>query len=233
MKRIASITLGSLLTLVFCTVNMVAQNQTQPSSQSGSSVTSSGTSLGDYARQIRKNSPNSGKPKVFDNDNLPTEDKLSIVGPAASGDDSAAAKTEDSGNPGVGENKSSTENKVPGDVKPADQQPGAEKSAPQDQAEKEAAAKQWQDKIASQKDSIDLLSRELDVLQREYQLRAAALYADAGNRLRNQAAWDQEDAKYKEQIADKQKALDDAKQKLDDLQEGARKAGMPSSVSQQ
>jgi hypothetical protein len=230
MKRIASITIGSLLTLVFWTVTMFAQSQTQPSSQSSSSATSSGTSLGDYARQIRKNSPSSGKPKVFDNDNLPTQDKLSIVGPAASGDETAAAKTEDSANSGTGENKPPTENKVPGDVKPADQQSGG---APQDQAEKEAAAKQWQDKIASQKDSIDLLSRELDVQQREYQLRAAAFYADAGNRLRNQAAWDQEDAKYKEQIADKQKALEDAKQKLDDLQEGARKAGMPSSVSQQ
>lgn len=76
-------------------------------------------------------------------------------------------------------------------------------------------------------------SRELDVLQREYQLRAAAFYADAGNRLRNQAVWDQEDAKYKEQIADKQKELDTAKQKLDDMQEDARKAGMPSSVGQQ
>jgi hypothetical protein len=64
-------------------------------------------------------------------------------------------------------------------------------------------------------------------------LRAAAFYADAGNRLRNEAAWDQEDAKYKQQIADKQKALDEAKQKLDDTQEDARKAGMPSSVTQQ
>jgi hypothetical protein len=68
------------------------------------------------------------------------------------------------------------------------------------------------------------------VLQREYQLRAAAIYADAGNRMRNSADWDKQDAQYKQQIADKQKALDEAKQKLDDLDEEARKAGAPSSV---
>jgi hypothetical protein len=74
------------------------------------------------------------------------------------------------------------------------------------------------------------VARELDVLQREYQLRAAAMYGDAGNRLRNQTDWDKQDAQYKQNIADKQKALDDAKQKLDDMQEEARKAGVPSNV---
>ena len=49
------------------------------------------------------------------------------------------------------------------------------------------------------------------------------MYADAGNRLRNATDWDKQDAQYKQQIADKQKALDDAKQRLDDLQEEARK----------
>jgi uncharacterized coiled-coil protein SlyX len=99
-----------------------------------------------------------------------------------------------------------------------------------DQAQKEAAWKQWGDRIAQQQQTIDLLTRELDVVQREYQIRAAAMYGDVGNRLRNSADWDKQDAQYKQQIADKQKALDDAKQKLDDLREEARKAGVPSSV---
>ena len=75
-----------------------------------------------------------------------------------------------------------------------------------------------------------MLGRELDVLQREYQIRAAAMYADAGNRMRNSADWDKQDTQYKQQIADKQKALDDAKQKLEDLQEEARKAGASASA---
>jgi hypothetical protein len=75
-----------------------------------------------------------------------------------------------------------------------------------------------------------MLTREVDVANREYRLRAAAFYADAGNRLRNAGAWDKEDAQHKEQMADKQKKLDDAKTKLEDLQEHARRAGVPSSM---
>jgi Spy/CpxP family protein refolding chaperone len=56
------------------------------------------------------------------------------------------------------------------------------------------------------------------------------MYADAGNRMRNESNWDQQDAKYKQDIADKQKALDNAKQQLEDIQEQARKAGTPASV---
>lgn len=229
MKRITSIAMTSLLSLGVFTLEMAAQSQTQSGSgQSSSSASSSGTSLGDYARQVRKNSPSTSKPKVFDNDNLPKDDKLSVVGtPSADGGSEANS---DNSSADSGSDNKGAEAKTPADSKSADQS-GAQK--PQDQAEKEAAAKQWADKITSQKDSVDLLNRELDVLQKEYQLRAAAFYADAGNRLRNEGAWDQEDAKYKQQISDKQKAVDDANQKLTDLQEEARKAGASSSESQQ
>jgi hypothetical protein len=57
-------------------------------------------------------------------------------------------------------------------------------------------------------------------------LRAAAVYADAGNRLRNAATWDKQDAQYQQEIADKQKAVEAAKQQLDAVQEEARKAGV-------
>ena len=99
-----------------------------------------------------------------------------------------------------------------------------------EQTKKQAAWKGWQDKLKAQKGQIDLASRELDVTQREYQLRAAAMYADAGNRLRNSTQWDKEETQYKQQIADKQKAVDDAKQKLADMQEDARKDGVPASM---
>ena len=208
-----------MLFLVVAGLPMRAQDQAPSTSQK----TTSGSSLGDYARQIRKDPGAKATPKVFDNDNLPKEDKLSVIGqkPALAGEDSAQNQTAE-------------------EVKTATAKPGtAEKSSttsaavPEDEASKQAAAKQWEDKITAQKDQIDLLARELDVLQREYQIRAAAMYADAGNRMRNEASWDKQDAQYKQQIADKQKALDDAKQKLDDLQEEARKAGAPASVSEQ
>jgi hypothetical protein len=172
-----------------------AQTQTQSPNQ---------PPLGDYARKIRKDPvATKAKPKVFDNDNLPTEDKLSVVGQKPSADAAAAAPTDD---------KDAA-------AKPDDEQ-----------AKKQAEWKGWQNKLTAQKDSIDLAARELDVLQREYQLRAAAMYADAGNRIRNSGQWDKQDAEYKQKIADKQKAVDDAKAKLDDMKEEARKAGVPSSM---
>ncbi len=113
---------------------------------------------------------------------------------------------------------------------PADDKNAAGANADDEQAKKQAGWKSWQTKLTAQKDQIDLATRELDVLQREYQLRAAAMYADAGNRMRNSAEWDKQDADYKQKIADKQKAVEDAKSKLTDMQEEARKDGVPSAM---
>jgi hypothetical protein len=204
-----------------------ANAQTPAASQDSSS----GSSLGAYARQVRKDPGTTSKPKVYDNDNLPREDKLSVVGTPSASDSSAAAAPAESDNAttanaasAAGEAKAGADAKAAAEVKPPTITPG------EDEAAKQAAWKQWGDKIAGQKDQIDMLGREVDVLQREYQLRAAAMYADVGNRLRNSGDWDKQDADYKQKIADKQKALDDAKQKLEDIQEEARKAGTPSSI---
>jgi len=246
MKRIAMIVLGFLVSLAALRIPAQAQDQ---------------SSLGDYARQVRKSSGNPAKPKVFDNDNLPKDDKLSIVGPAAgtSTDNTAGTQADESANSAENKaapqpNTKSPEGKpqpaanVPTETKAAESsaetksseanastaaEDKSAKSPEDEEAAKQAAWKQWQDKLSAQKESIDLIGRELDVLQREYQIRAAAMYADAGNRLRNQSDWDKTDAQYKQQIADKQKALDDAKQKLDDMQEDARKAGVPANMRDQ
>lgn len=208
-----------------------------PAGAQNQSSSGNGQSLGDYAKQIRKEPDAKAKPKVFDNDNLPKDDKLSIVGapvapPSEKSDeaktDEAKADEAKSGEPAADGTKAGNEAK-PAAEKTAE---GAAK-APDDEAAKQAAMKQWTDKLNNQKQQIDLLTRELDVAQREYQIRAAAMYADAGNRLRNQGDWDKQDAQYKQQIADKQKSVEDAKQKLTDLQEEARRAGMPSSVFEQ
>lgn len=233
MKPIVYSAAGFMLVLGLAGIPAGAQNQGQSNTQSASSgqsssgQSSSGQSLGDYARQIRKSPGAAAKPKVFDNDNLPTTDKLSIVGAPQP---AAEPKAETAENPAAAESKPAAAASSTAAAKPS--APETTK-APSDEATKLEAAKQWQDKIDAQKQQIDLLSRELDVLQREYQLRAAAMYADAGNRLRNQADWDKQDAQYKQQIADKQKTLDEAKEKLADMQEQARKAGMPESTQQQ
>jgi len=223
MKHIACSGIGMVLFLGLAGLPAGAQNQTQSNTPT--------SSLGDYARQVRKDPGAKAKPKVFDNDNLPTDDKLSVVGtqaPADTANNSADAKPADAAAPtAAGDAKASTGTKAATEQAPLK---STVKSPEDEAAAKQAAWKQWGERLASQQQQIDLLTRELDVLQREYQIRAAAMYGDAGNRLRNSGDWDKQDTQYKQQIADKQKNLDDAKQKLEDMQDEARKAGVPASV---
>src|SRR5258708_26090031 len=93
-------------------------------------------------------------------------------------------------------------------------------------AERQKAADELKKKLGQQKQKVDSLNHELDLDQREYRLRAAAMYGDAGNRLRNAAQWDKDDAQYKSDLEGKQKAIAAAQQELDQMQEQARKAGI-------
>ena len=172
--------------------------------------------LGDYARAVRKDKK-PAQAKQFDNDNLPVQDKLSIVGNAGTsgGDNSQTAAN-------AAPDADQSDKKA--DEKPPSVQPGESKE------DRQKTYDSWKDRLTAQKEKIDLLTRELDVAQREYQLRAAAMYADAGNRMRNSGAWDKEDSDYKQKIDEKKKALDEAKKDMDSMQEDARKAGVPTSV---
>jgi len=209
MKRIAHIWIAGLIltgVMAACAGAQTSAPQEQP--------------LGDYARAVRKDK----KPataKQFDNDNLPAQDKLSVVGNASAAGDSQAADNSQTAANG-GQDGGQADKKV--DDKPPAVQPG------QSQEDRQKTYDAWKDRLAAEKEKIDLLSREFDVEQREYKLRAAAMYGDAGNRMRNSAAWDKEDADYKQKIEQKKKTLDDAKKELEDLQEDARKAGVPSST---
>jgi hypothetical protein len=189
MKRIMSFwILGAVVASI--TVGAAAQSGTAAQSES----------LGNYARDMKKEKKPEAT-KHFDNDNLPTGDKLSVVGKPA--EESATPATD---------NKASN--------------PSTQATLAQEQ---QKSNDEWKSKITTQKEKVDLLARELDVLQREYKLRAAAMYGDAGNRLRSAGNWDKEDTQYKEQIAQKQKDVDGAKQELENIQEQARKAGAPTS----
>jgi hypothetical protein len=174
--------------------------------------------LGDYARAVRKDKKPASA-KQFDNDNLPAENKLSVVGGSQTGSQSADnSQSAASGGQDGGASDKKAEDKPP------TVQPGESKE------DRQKTYDAWKDRLTAEKEKIDLLAREYDVEQREYQLRAAAMYADAGNRMRNAATWDKEDADYKQKIELKKKSLDDAKKEMEDMEEDARKAGVPSSV---
>jgi len=178
----------------------IAPAQTQTPAQTDS--------LGDYARSVRKDKDTPTSAKKFDNDNLPMDDKLSVVGQPPTDD---ANKVADAAQPGEGS--------------PEVAKPDSEANKTADTKENKPAASAadqqklddtWKGKIADQKNQVDLASRELDVAQKEYQLKAAQMYGDVGNRLRNSAEWDKENTQYKSDI--------------DDLQEEGRKAGASSSA---
>jgi len=190
--------------------------------------------LGDYARQARKHKGQQVPAvKKYDNDNLPMNDKLSVVGQEPEAAASPAPTTDGEPAPTPGDNASpaSSDGNSPDKTASAeDKKPSEDKKPADEQAQKQKMFKEWQERIHQQQSQVDMLAREVDVANREYRLRAAAFYADAGNRLRNAVAWDKEDTQYKDQIVDKQKKLEEAKTKLEDLQEQARRAGVPSSM---
>ncbi|PYV67540.1 MAG: hypothetical protein DMG97_27030 [Acidobacteria bacterium] len=208
MKRIAYVWLAATISTSILT--MLAGAQSEP--------------LGDYARAVRKEKKQekleSGK--RFDNDNLPKTDTLSVVGKAA---DQSAPNSSDTASQAAQDNvQPQSSQKADDSAKMAESKPG------EPAKDRQKMYDEWKKKISEQQDKINLLAREMDVMQREYRLRAAAFYADAGNRLRNAGSWDKEDAQYKQQLAEKQKTLDTAKEELQDSRERARKAGVPSSM---
>ncbi|HSA92727.1 MAG TPA: hypothetical protein VLE48_06925 [Terriglobales bacterium] len=159
-------------------------------------------SLGELAREQRqKKRPSAPSAKVYTNENLPTTTTISEVGATPE-----ASTSRESAAPGAGA---------------AEAAPSAD-----DQAQQEA---EWKKRFSEQKDAIALLERELDVLERENKLRAATYYADAGNRLRDEAKYAADDRKYQADTAEKKQRIADAKQKLEDMREELRKAGLPAS----
>jgi hypothetical protein len=158
-------------------------------------------SLGDAARAARKNKTEQVPAnRHFDNDNLPTNDTLSVVGPApaeARADQAAKAQPADA----AAANAATT-------------------------AERQKTIDDWSKKLDEQREKVNALNHELDMDQREYKLKQAALYGDAGTRMRNEGAYETDEREHRSEIESKQKELDDARSKLDEMQEQARKGGV-------
>jgi hypothetical protein len=212
MKRIWLATIaGFVLTSILSSVLMQAQSPQSPS-------------LGDYARSVKKNKPEAKKSasKVYDNDTLPRTTALSVVGTqsetASDADKEKNPESTTNADEKAKEKKKADES---GQIKPG-----------QSPDERQKAIDTWKQKIDDQKAKVDLLNRELNVLTREHQIKASEFYANTTLRVQNPNAFEEEDAKYKKDIAEKQKSVDDAKSKLNDLQEDARKSGVPNSAAE-
>jgi len=173
-------------------------------------------SLGDAARAARKQ-PRRPAKMVYTNDNLPTTSSISVVGapPVAAAPQQPATK--------LSEDKAkSLEDKAKLPAK--DGKPEEQKTAPSDQV--------TTDQLTDQKKKIADLEKDLDLLQREYKLQVADYYADAGTQLRDPKKWAEQETKFRTDIADRQKQVDEAKAQLQDMEEQARKAGTLETASQ-
>lgn len=111
--------------------------------------------------------------------------------------------------------------------------PAKSAAAPDDEPEmtpdeaKAAAASEAKAKIDKVKGELATLQRELDIAQRENKIRTAQFYADAGNRLRNERAFADEQRKNEADVADKQQKIAAAQAMLETLRNEARRAGVP------
>ena len=168
--------------------------------------------LGDYARAVKKAKAAPAKAsKVYENDTLPNKGTVSVVGPAAT-ETSAGTDNKDQA-------------KDDGSKKPENPEIKPEQSS----EDRKKSLDDWKHKIDDQKGKVDLLSRELELLQKERQVKQSDFYASTARLVQNPRGFDEEDAKYKQQIEEKQKSLDDAKGKLNGLQDEAHKSGVPTS----
>lgn len=180
---------------------------------------SDSSSLGDYARSLKKDKQEAkATAKVYDNDNLPAETKISVVGaPSAAGDSSSAGST----TPGNNSSDANKDNSAKADSSSANTDAKAQAASDdptrkitpgQSREDRQKAYDAWKDQIDNQRKKIDQMAQEIDAYQHSTAL-----------------PWPNNN-KYTQGLAEKQKALDQARATLTDLEEQARKAGVPSSV---
>lgn len=165
-------------------------------------------SLGDVARKARSQQQKTPSSMTFDQDNMHAPSGVvSTVGQEKPEAESTSDKSQDT---------------KTADAKTED------KDAKDKKSQEKAKTDEWNKKIEDQQKEIATLQRELDILQREQRLRAAAYYGDAGTQLRDQQKYADDSRQQQTQIDSKKQSLDAAQQKLADIQEQARKAGVSS-----
>lgn len=170
-------------------------------------------SLGDVARQNRRAKQMNKKSAahVFTNDDIPS---VPVI----------REKPATPQSPAAAEGAASEEKAAEGQAAAAANKPAeeAKKGEAPEQSQKSKDA--YRASIEEAKKTVTLLERELNVAQREHQIQTAVFYTDAGSRLRDPKDWTDKQKGFQDEMAAKTKALEDAKQKLQDLEEQARKS---------
>jgi len=187
-----------------------------------------GQSLGDVARQSRE-TPRKKAARSYDDDSLP---KKRSVSPAQESTAPPAIDAKSTDEKDATQENDSKAKDAAAPTGEGEMAQDSKKESTDDEKSGTKASEAAKAQIEQQKQTINLLQRELDVATKEAQIQATAYYADAGNRLRDTKAWAEQAKKSQDTIDEKTKALQEAKDKLDELLEEARKAGVPSSYTE-
>ena len=185
-------------------------------------------SVVDVAKQTRARQKANPNARVIDNDVIPSNIEISSSSAPAANNSVSSAATSSTADIKPAATSSPADIKKDETVKPEaakDDKASSEKSPSAEDDKKNIDA--WKKQINDQKKEISQLERELNVAQREAGLHNAVYYADAGAMLRDSAKFADDSRKLQAEIDTKTQALADAKQRLADLQEDARKAGVP------
>lgn len=161
--------------------------------------------LGDVARQTRSTEKSRAQSKrLYTNDDIPSV----VFAPATTDEGEASADAE----------AKPTE----GDKKAASKEDGDKAAA----EAKQKAADDMRKNIELQKKQIAELEREASLNDRDARLRASAAYADIGQRLRDPVRFAQNMQQSRENSDRFSKQIEDAKQKLAEMEEQARRQGV-------
>jgi hypothetical protein len=161
-------------------------------------------SLGEVARENRV-TPHPRATRVVTNDDIPSVDTMSAsaktnAAEGTPGSEKTAAKTSGSGS--------------------------ASSELAKTDAEQKKQEEAWSKKFSEQREKISLLEREFKVTQQEDQQKQIAHMADVNGRLNNQQQYAEAEKLDREDLAQKQEKLNTEREKLDSMQEEARRAGV-------
>ncbi|HZQ20131.1 MAG TPA: hypothetical protein VFA90_15540 [Terriglobales bacterium] len=160
-------------------------------------------SLGDYARALKKSKTHDAKPASTVYDNDNLPSATSVN--VVGGSTSSSAYTSNTPDANAAQQQNQDD---PSTVKTG-----------QSVQDREKAYDSWKQKIDAQKEKVDQLSHDLDEAKNHPSSTTTV------------PVWPY-NTDYQKDVAEKQKALDQAKAELDQMQDAARKQGVPNSVAQ-
>ena len=177
-------------------------------------------SLAEAARQHRKQKEGTptAKHEVFTNDNLPQVETISSVG--ASPNDADAAPQGQTPPDANAEKAPAKDGK---DAKATEIKVG------DSAADRQKAWEAWRDKIGKQKETVEHLQKDTEQMEKDNQLRMNTYMGSGQSRIYGGAQEAKAELDNQAQMEKRKKEIDDAKKTLDDMQEEARRAGVPSS----